>query len=525
MPLNTLSLRYPKSIFLTAILVAACGRGSEDVNMKYAGVGLNPDEIGPVPISAGGLIEVDWIDYAGGGLPLGLIGLVSYDAQGGPDTQFAPPYAVVNGTAFVFDTDEPAPDTMFGNFGTAPSNEGSCYTNFNPSAFLGSFSDVGDAIRLSSTESDSEVAIGRRPSVFAPKLDGMFVYYSEISPWIVSPQTQKTLVDPDAGIAGFQDGILKAPNFNHGETYEVSFPGGLPNEEASWGSIPVPLATNGADNLVTLPTRPQGVMLSWNGPVYDSDGYVVDDSFEASEPTRTCLQFIGRDIAPTSATDCLEVTQPGAQGADFGGQIYTGPWSSSSGLTIEWVPGDGSVEEVVTFGIRFLGPVDEDDKYKVLSQIEVPASPRAQEEWKYAIREGLVPEGVDVPMGYRDALACDEEGSEAGQYEWVFDPSLKRPDGSYVAGLQGEPSDNLAEVVCRLSDSSGSFTISEKQLEAAMAYAMANDAMGAIFYFNRTTTTDLDAPAVRDRHGQKHDTSPVRVMANAVQLGRFWFDL
>ncbi len=521
MPIITAQLRPSGGILLTALLLASCGRGSEEVNMKYAGVGLNPDEVGPVPEPHGGLVELDWIDFAGDGLPLGIVGLVSYDAMGGSDSSdFSPPYAVVNGTAFVFDNDEPAPDTMFGNFGTAPANEGSCYTNYNPAAFLGSFSDVGDAITLKSEDSDSEIAIGRRPSVFAPKVDGMFVYYSEIAPWIITPLYENTVVDRDAGIEGFESAVLKGANFNHGETYEVNWPGGIPGPEASWSSVPMPLSANGEDNTITLPTRPQGVMLSWSGPVYDADGYLVDDSTGSEDPTSVCLQFMGRDDAPASAEDCIEITGPDEATTSFDGQMYTGPWSTDSGLTIDWVPGDGSVDEAVTFGVRFLGPVDEDDKYKVISKIDVPISPAAETAWKQAQRFNNIPDDAEIPdAGWRQAQSCDDE------FEWVFDPSLTRGDGSYVTGLQGEPSDNVAEVVCRLTDSDGTFTLTPEHLEAAMNYARANDAQGAIFYFNRTTTTDLDAPPVRDRYGKKRDTSSIRVMANAAQVGRFWFDL
>ena len=54
------------AIALSALVLVSCGRPAEDVPMKHAGVGLNPDEIGPLPEERGGLIEVDHIDYSSG---------------------------------------------------------------------------------------------------------------------------------------------------------------------------------------------------------------------------------------------------------------------------------------------------------------------------------------------------------------------------------------------------------------------------------------------------------------------------
>ena len=96
-------------LFLLTLLVG-CGVPSTPTDVKMAGVGLDPDEIGPAPQFSGGLIEYNLIDFAGAQLPLGLVGLVSYD-QVGPDVTFKPPYKMVMGNAFIFQDDLVAPDS------------------------------------------------------------------------------------------------------------------------------------------------------------------------------------------------------------------------------------------------------------------------------------------------------------------------------------------------------------------------------------------------------------------------------
>ena len=91
-----------------------------------------------------------------------------------------------------------------------------------------------------------------------------------------------------------------------------------------------------------------------------------------------------------------------------------------------------------------------------------------------------------------------------------------------LSSLQGSPFRNVAEVTCNLDDAAGTFTLSEEILADALAYARQHDAKGAIFYINRSTRTPLDLPPVRDYVGKKHETGPVLVVSNAVQIGRFW---
>ena len=86
--------------FLAALL-AGCGLPATPSDVKMAGVGLDPDEIGALPDMHGGLIEYNLFDFAGSQLPLGLLGLVSYD-QVGADVGFSPPYKMVVGQGYTW---------------------------------------------------------------------------------------------------------------------------------------------------------------------------------------------------------------------------------------------------------------------------------------------------------------------------------------------------------------------------------------------------------------------------------------
>ena len=87
--------------------------------INFAGVGLNPEEIAPQPEMYGGFASYDYIEFAGGALPLGLVGLVSFSGAGPALGTFEPPYGMVYGSGFFFDISAPSPDA-FGSFGTAP---------------------------------------------------------------------------------------------------------------------------------------------------------------------------------------------------------------------------------------------------------------------------------------------------------------------------------------------------------------------------------------------------------------------
>ena len=57
----------------------------------------------------------------------------------------------------------------------------------------------------------------------------------------------------------------------------------------------------------------------------------------------------------------------------------------------------------------------------------------------------------------------------------------------------------------------------------AMDYAALHGAEGAVFFFSRSTETEVQGPPVRDKYGKRHDTSPIKVVSHAMQVGRFWY--
>ena len=500
-----------------SLALPACGRDAEPTPVKFAGVGLNPDDIGPYPVNYGGMVEYDWVDFAGANLPLGLIGLVSYDGVGPDMIGFKPPYALINGTGFIFETDTPMPDTLFGNFGVAPSQLGSCYTSYEPTSYLSSIANVGDAITFDSNESDASFAIGRRPNLYGPHVDTIFPYYSELSPWVPVAATHFVVPDGATQLADLTEEVLFPVNYGFGEEHRMSFPGNIPQEEATFGSIPMPLAAAGGDQTIRLPNRPQGVQMSWKGPVYGAHGELLADG---STDWSTCLRFRAEETSPVSPEDCLVATDPKSDEYTFDGQMYTGPWETSDGVTLDWIPSDSGVDENIIIAVRFLGPVDENNEYMVEGVIPVASDKTSDKAWGDDIDDGLIPQGTDIAQGYREQLPCDDDE----EVEWIFDRTLKDHEGNYVPSLQGDPNYNLAEVVCSVPDSDGTFTITEEMVADALTYARSKGGGGAIFYFDRATYTEIQSPPVRDRYGNKRVISPIRVVANAAQIGRFWYE-
>jgi hypothetical protein len=430
-------------------------RDATDAGIKLAGVGLNPEEIGPSPNMYGGIIEYDWVNFAGGGLPLGLLGLVSYDAVSASMGTIAPPYAMVYGQAFIMDSDLPATDALFGTFGVPSEVEGSCYTNYEPRAYLNNTADVGTAVTFAADSGDFEFVVGRRPLVYAKNnQESLFAYYMDLGHWQSVPLEHFVDVG-DGDFAEAEQEVLRPANWAHGQLVNVSFPGGIPPEEAPIASIPVPLAAAQADSHFYTPNRAEGVMLSWNGNIYDHEGTLL-----GSEEASTCLQFLAHDEAPLSPDDCLSLQTPptdmvGDSDPTIDGQIYTGPWDTEDGLvTFNWNPADEGTADTVSISVRFLGPVDEDDKYKQIAAVHVPPSDCGEEnciseQWETAQSRGFIDEGDDdIPDGIRDAQSCEEEGVD---FEWEFDENLLDDSGDYLLSLQGEPTHT---VMCPITEAS-----------------------------------------------------------------------
>ena len=556
--------------------LVGCGVPASPTEVKMAAVGLDPDEIGAAPKFNGGLIEYNLIDFAGAQLPLGLVGLVSYD-QVGPDVTFKPPYKMVMGNAFIFQDDLVAPDSALGTLASPPAAIGSCQTRFEPRSYIGGLVDAGNKVTIRNNDGTAGWDIGRRPFVWPSDVSDVNAYYMEIDSWRAESAVRRVRLDDGENdpTEMVQVGHQLA-NFPEGERVEFDFPGGVPPLELNMGSIPVPLRSMGSDRSLVLPTSPAGVRLSWDGPRYDRNGHQISESHpeyeinmyaaeqeanaDAENPVRTesgyssCLQYLPHGTMPASVDECLDLEDAPTKPAEFSslglsfaeknlnGQMYTGPWDTvDQQVLFEWVPGPSSSNDFVTLTVRFLGPVDREDDNMV--EATVPGTPIPQnyepgegpswadgvtETWEAAIADGLVPEGTPVPVPDRAALACDDDitGSTHGAWQpvdWSMERQYTFEDESFVPSLQGDPSHNLAEVTCRLDDASGQFILSQEMLDKAMDYAALHGAQGAVFYLTRSTETEIQGPPVRDRFGKRHDTSPVKVVARSMQIGRFWF--
>lgn len=504
---------------LSILFLAACGRPVTETDVKMVGVGLDPDEIGPAPEYFGGLIEVDRIEFAGGDLPLGVLGFTSYDQVGPSLVGFEPPYVVVFGLAFIFDDLVPAPDVHHGNIAVAPDAVDACWTNTEPLSYLlAGTAEIGDEIVMADTEGTTSLTFGRFPEIYPPDPQDVFVYYQAVESWVSTPVTNY-VVDDDGQL---QENVLRASNWSDGTEVNLSFKGGIPPLEAPVSSIPLPSSYVG-DPSIVLPARPQNLWLSWNGP--HQDVYAEPSSGDYA----TCVRYWGSTFdgtgfvdGPVDDLDCAgqaEFPSGQVESNYFPGQVYTGPWDTTDGqVTFNWEPGSEDVEDTVVLNVRFLPSVDRTDDAFQVGRVPVDAHPDIQEEWdKKASRDKVT---GDLPQGYRNPLACDDDDNGL---EYIFNPTYERADGELLPTLQGDPSGNLVEVTCRLEDD-GEFSLTNEHLAKALAYATANDAGGAIFYFSRSTESEAAVPPVRDQAGFKRDINDIKLRANSVQIGRFQVD-
>jgi hypothetical protein len=482
------------SIALLTLL--SCGREITETDVKMVGVGYHPDEIGAEPELYGGYVEYDYVNFAGGGLSLGGLGLVVYDEVGIGLNGFVPPYAAVYGIAFIFDEQVPAPDAHHGNIGVGPNvdDRDACWTNFEPFSYLmASTVELGDNLALGNEDGSVVFEMGRNPEIYPPDPQDVFVYYIEVQ------SHHSTPFEIPVAEGGTQ--ILRPSNWQHGAEMTLSYPGGIPPREAPVSSIPRPSTSIDAQTF-NLPNATTGLGLSWNGPSYLTDGTVAVEG-----EIGTCVRYLGEATPGFDTTSCADEYVVPMDQEEYPGQIYTGPWDTSDGsVTFNWDAGENP-DEVVTLNIRFLGPVDRTADTFVSAQVPVDES-IITDEWDL---------GGEIPQGYRNALACDDPDD----VEWRFDPTYETSDGGLVTSLQGDPSNNLAEVSCRLMDD-GEFTLTNEHLARGLEYATAKGAEGAVFYFSRSTDLNADVPAVKDQANYKRDIGQVKVRAHTVDMGRFW---
>lgn len=449
------------------LLVAACAPQYDDVPVKLVGVGYNPDEIGPSPTPYGGVVEYSLVNFAGGGLSLALMSLGSFDEVGTGFAGINPPYRAVYGFSYMFDAKLSAADSLGGVTSVPPETEDTCYTTFEAAGPIGSFTtvDVGSYMEFKTADGNAGFRLDRLPGDYPANTQDAFVYYSGLDSY------QSATYPGVVAANGYEP--IRPENFPLGQTVSFGFPGGMAPPNAPLSSLPQPSTAVGK-TVVTLPQDLGPVMLSWNGPTYDSAGAMVADSGDQA----TCLSYNGPSAAPATPEDCA------VPASAFGeAQIYTAPWDAADNkVAFHWVPTENS-NEIVSLSVRFLGKVDRDSS-------------------SFKVRDG-------------------HSSCEPG--EWVFDDaSYTDKNGDYKTALRGDPMHNLAEVTCRLKDD-GNFELTNAMLEEARLYAERYGAEGAVFYMARSTEADVTIPAVMNSYEQRLDVSPIKLTSRVIDIGRFWY--
>lgn len=488
-----------------------CAPDYDDVATRMVGVGYDPQEVGPSPTPYGGVLEYSWVNFAGAGLSPGLLQLTSHDEVGPGMAGFGPPYAAVYGFSYVFDQKMAAADALAGLTSVPPEADDSCYTTFEATGPIGSFTtvDVGTQMTLLTADGLGGMALDRSVTDYPADPEDVFVYYIAVDHWTSEPAYGAVPGDSNLPQA-MTPTVVRRDNFPFGEDVSFRFPGGFPPKIAPVASIPRPAASAGLTSL-TLPDSPGPVALAWTGPRYDRYGRLI-----GSGDISTCLAWPAAEgAAPEVAEDCVGADTTARRGVD--GQIYTGPWDAEDGaVTFRWVPG-GRGDEAVSLAVRFLGPTDVASPDLLERVVEVPPDDAADDAWRRAQRAGTVPSGMETPTGRRAAMPCETDAT------WELEASARTADGALALVLRGDPAHNVAELTCRLADD-GEFTLTREILADALIYAQRSGAEGAVFTFARGVEAEAALPAARDRYGQRLDISPMKLTSRAIDLGRFWYD-
>jgi hypothetical protein len=475
---------------LAVLALGACNRDVTDADVKMVSVGYDPDEIGPAPTPLGGIVEYDHVDFAAAGLSLGLMGLSGTDAVGPQMADFAPPYQGIFGFSYVFDQKLASAASLVSIGASPPQFEETCYTAFDPQGPIGSFTtvDVGDKMRFDSTESEAGFVLNRLPADYPPDPRDMFIYYIGFQYYTPTPLTH-LVPNPEAP----DDPLEMTPqtyrraNFPFGEQVNFTFPGGFARMDQPVASIPRPSGDIGFQ----MPDEIGGVLLEWNGPRYDAVGTELSDG-----PQKRCSEFYeGReddpDLAREACDELLETPEDIDEYDSFVGQMYTAPWDTDHGVVkLTWDPKEHG--DLVTLTVRFMKPFDKEDG-------------------QYAY------EAVEMPNGeYRNAQPC-EDG------EFIYDEERYEPDGQLLSSLQGDPFDQTINVVCLLEDD-GEFELNEDVFARARAHAENYEIGGVVFFLSRASLEDVAVPPAKDRWDQRHDITPMRLLAQSVRIGRFWWE-
>lgn len=518
-------------VAFTSAALVACGHEVEPSDVKLVGVGHDPQSIGPEPRYYGGLVEYNFVDFAGGALTLGPLQLLATTEVGPALAGYAPPYKAVSGLSFLFDDLVADPAAHYAALGVPPGVPDTCWTNFEPLAYLATSTvDAGSALALVSTDGEVQYQFGRYPEQYPPDPQDVFVYYIGVETYASSPLVAfegSDGLDPRS----LEPRVVRSVNYAPGAEMELVFFGGLPPENAPVSSIPLPSRAV-PNEPFKLPAEPSGLMLEWAGRLYDGTGAYVGDA-GADAPARTCVQFLPGATPPAQPADCsqdadgdqqVDLPQPASDRSTFEGQIYTGPWDSpNQAVTFKWNPGSG--EESVVLNLRFLGPVDRTDEGYLVGGVRVDPTSDVNGDWDDVVEETPL-EGAtgEVPQGWRPPEACLDVDS----VEWHFDNTLVEGYGlesdPLKRHMRGDPYSKLVEVSCLLADD-GEFTLTmAEHLADAWEYAQRKDAQGALFMFSRATEAEWVVPAVKDQADYRRETSPLQIRSSAVKMGRFWME-
>lgn len=514
--------------------LVACAPDYTDAPVKMVGVGYDPESIGPAPTPYGGVIEYSHVTFAGGGLSLALLQLGSFDEVGPSLAGAPPPYDAVYGSAFLFDSRISGAESLGSLTASPPEAEETCYTTFEASGPIGSFTtvDVGNKIQLWNEERTAGLLMDRSPGDYPANAQDVFVYYMGVDAYQAQPLYGRV---PGASNlpSDMTSVLLKPSNFPFGQTMTLSFPGALPPAEAPISSIPLPSGAVGTDPQITLPSALGGVQMEWTGPRYDAYGNIL----EAGDDWRSsCLQYYYNPIVvvneeteetapfvPRGADECQRVLAANETGI---GQVYTGPWDTKDGKVIfRWSPTE-SANEVVSISVRFLGKLDREDpsfQERVIKVAPNQASERAWNRAQVGTPGNLATIPQDYPMpeeGRRAAQACEDESDGAS---WEFDDAYLLESGEYIPSLRGDPFHNLSEVTCRMADD-GYFELTNEIVEDALTYARAHGAEGVVFYFSRSTSEEINVPDAKDAYNQRREISPVKLTSRSIEIGRFWLE-
>ncbi len=501
------------ALISTILLLASCGRDVTDAEVKFVGVGLDPEQIEAEPELYGGTVELNHIDFAGAGLPVGIVGLVSYDEIGPEMMGWSPPYEAVSGFSYVFDR-QLRINNMSSIAPNGPSVEDACLTIIEPSGPIGSFTtvDVGDEMTFYTPEGEG-ITLPRMPKDYPPDPQGLFIYYFGVNAYL--PQTKYHLMpDPAApnDAAAMVETLYQRANYPFGQEVTMAFPGGFSNFIEPVASIPLPSTHLETDNAITLPQELDGVLLEWQGPRFDNLGNVVDEGAQ-----RRCFEFYGDGRSSIEdLTDCDELgplPRDERTFDSFPGQMYTAPWDTDDGrLTLKWTPKPGS-DDTVSFTLRFLSEIEYDNDYLVRPVVEYGSG---KERKATACEESE----ADVRFDWTQYAATDENEKpiQTGVDE-NGDPIYKP-----IAGLQGDPSSRMAEVVCTLSDD-GEHTLDMTAFQSAYDYVndRERNAGGVVFIFSRSQQAEATLPPAKDQYDLRHEMNPVSIQAAAARIGRFWW--